>query len=80
MTSKNEQMDWLANEILAVLESSTDDRSYIESKRGDFIGLDRMSAARKINNLDSENQLALAIRLGISIEDLEAFCRVLKSI
>lgn len=70
-------MDWLANEILTVLEETVGDAAYIADKREDFKGLDRIGAARKITNLDGENKALLAKRLKVSTGDLDAFCRVL---
>lgn len=70
-------MDYLAQKILDVLENNINDPAYIADKRQDFEGLDRLGAARKISNLDQENKADLAAVLGVSLQDLDTFIRVL---
>lgn len=72
-------MDWLANEVIEALKENTTDQDYIEGKAAEMQGLNRFDVAQKITGLDNKNLQSLALRLGVSVEDLQAFCRVMQA-
>lgn len=72
-------MDWLASQVIEALKGNIQDAAYIEGKKAEMEGLNRFEVALKITNLDSKNLESLAARLGVNVEDLRAFCRVIQA-
>lgn len=72
------QYDWLASEVIRVFEVLGFDQVYIESKRNDLVGKDRLEILRWCNNLDTQCKAALCERIDIPVENFNITIETLK--
>lgn len=74
---KQNEIDWLGRHILAALKERGLAQSYIEDKRRELAGLDRLETIRWCIRLDRDNLSALADRLGITLPELATTVRTI---
>lgn len=73
------QLDWLAEQVCAVLEI-TCDKDYADSKRQRLAGEPRFNVLVWLNELDIENLTALANRLKVPVADLDVTRKTVRSL
>lgn len=77
---KTKKLDWLATEILSVYEENNLDPCYIENKRQDLLGKDRLAVLRTCSSLDERNLHGLAKRLTLTVGQLNTTLETLKKL
>jgi hypothetical protein len=75
----SDRLDWLAGEVLEVLESEIG-ASYAAEKRERLLGLNRFEVLLWCNNLDAQNIEALATRLKIDPAAFNVTIQTLRSL
>lgn len=78
MPKKIKKLDWLAVQIIDVLEDQGFDAPYIDDIRETLSGRDRFAVLLWCNNLDTGNTEALAKRLNVSSEELSVTVKTLQ--
>jgi hypothetical protein len=73
------QLDWLAEQVCAVLEA-TCGKDYVDSKRQRLAGEPRFKVLVWLNELDMQNLMALANRLGVPVADLDVTRKTARSL
>ena len=78
-TTKPKPLDWLAEQACAVLEESCG-KDYADAKRHRLAGEPRFKVLVWLNELDSQNLIALATRLNVPAADLDITRRTARSL
>lgn len=77
--TKAPQLDWLAEQVCAVLEA-TCGKDYADEKRRRLAGEPRFKVLVWLNELDHHNLTALANRLGVPVVDLDVTRKTVRSL
>jgi len=80
MAKKIKKLDWLALQIIDVLDEQGFDAPYIEGIKDTLAGKDRFAVLLWCNNLDSGNTEALAKRLNVTHEELTVTAKTLQKL
>jgi hypothetical protein len=78
-TAKPKPLDWLAEQACAVLAESCG-KDYADAKRHRLAGEPRFKVLVWLNELDSQNLIALAARLNVPAADLDITRRTVRSL
>lgn len=73
-------MSLLAEKIMQAMRANIDDEGYLAEKEAELERLDTLGAAWAVGRLDATNTATLAELLGVTVEDLRAFNRVMQRI
>lgn len=73
-------IDFLAMQVLEALKKAGVAQSWIDDKKHDFEGFDRLKVLRSFSNLDQKNLTAVCEQIGVSMQDMQATLRVLRKI
>lgn len=81
MQEPTTKLDWLAERALAAFRSDPDNSSsWINDKEREFHVMDRLKVLRSFTNLDHCNLDAVAMEIGVTVEEMQATMNVLRKI
>ena len=80
MTTTTTQLDWLADKIIAALETTDMAQSWIQDKKREYTGKTRLEIMRSLSNFDSDNLNAICESLDVTHEDMQTTLSVLSKL
>ena len=79
MQEESLQLDWLAEKVVNAL-SKDNDPGWVEQKKRELQGMDRLKVLRSLGNLDSLNLGAVCEAIGVRPDQMEVTLNVRRKI
>ena len=76
---KEQSLDWLAEKVINAL-SKDNDPGWVEQKKRELQGMDRLKVLRSLSSLDQLNLTAVCEQIGVSPDEMQVTLNVLRKI
>lgn len=76
---KEQSLDWLAEKVINAF-SKDNDPGWVEQKKRELQGMDRLKVLRSLSSLDQLNLTAVCEQIGVSPDEMQVTLGVLKKI